>query len=443
MSDLNTIIYLLVDTFHQASADFLVAFGLIPIFILYETPLILLILTGILKYQYREMSLHDSVSFYQPKVSCIVTCYSEGEAIALTVKSLLEQTYPGSIEIILVVDGAVQNKITYETALKLSREVYADKRDVIVLPKWQRGGRVSSCNAGLDVANGEIVFALDGDTSFDNDMVARIVPHFEDPRVPATSGAIRVRNASESIFAKFQSIEYLMSMQGSKTGLAEWNLQTNISGAFGAFRRDVLVKVGGWTTHSAEDLDLTIRLKQYQKRHPSWYIPYEPLAVALTDVPVKLKDLIKQRLRWDGDLFFIFFRKHWQSFTPKLVGLKHYIFTLLYGWIQNVVLPFIVIGYVSYLLISLPINVALSLFLGVYLVYMAVLMFFFLFIMIAMSERIKDDLRLFPLLIIFPLYSILMKVVAVFALINEVVRSSHEESSMAPWWVLKRGGRFK
>lgn len=127
MSDLNTIIYLLVDTFHQASADFLVAFGLIPIFILYETPLILLILTGILKYQYREMSLHDSVSFYQPKVSCIVTCYSEGEAIALTVKSLLEQTYPGSIEIILVVDGAVQNKITYETALKLSREVYADQ----------------------------------------------------------------------------------------------------------------------------------------------------------------------------------------------------------------------------------------------------------------------------------------------------------------------------
>lgn len=443
MSDLNTIIYLLVDTFHQASADFLVAFGLIPIFILYETPLILLILIGILKYQHREISLHDRVCFYQPKVSCIVTCYSEGEAIALTAKSLLEQTYPGSIEIILVVDGAVQNKLTYETALRLSKEAHAENREVIVLPKWQRGGRVSSCNAGLDLAKGEIVFALDGDTSFDNDMVARIVPHFEDPRVPATSGAIRVRNSNESIFAKFQSIEYLMSMQGSKTGLAEWNLQTNISGAFGAFRRDVLVKVGGWTTHSAEDLDLTIRLKQYQKRHPSWYIPYEPLAVALTDVPVKLKDLIKQRLRWDGDLFFIFFRKHWQSFTPRLVGFKHYIFTLLYGWVQNIVLPFIVIGYMSYLLISLPINVALSIFLGVYLVYMAALMFFFLFIVIVMSERIKDDLRLFPLLIIFPLYSIFMRVVAVFALVNEMVRFSHEESAMAPWWVLKRGGRFK
>jgi cellulose synthase/poly-beta-1,6-N-acetylglucosamine synthase-like glycosyltransferase len=443
MSDLNTIIYLLVDTFHQASTDFLVAFGLIPILILYETPLIALILTGILKYHYRQMSLRDAASFYQPKVSCIVTCYSEGEDIALTAKSLLEQTYPGCIEIILVVDGAVQNKETYETALRLSKEKRSDNRNIIVLPKWQRGGRVSSCNAGLDLSSGEIVLALDGDTSFDNDMVARIAPHFEDPRVPATSGAIRVRNAGASIFAKFQSIEYLMSMQGSKTGLAEWNLQTNISGAFGAFRRSVLVKIGGWTTHSAEDLDLTIRLKQYQKRHPSWYIPYEPLAIALTDVPVKLGDLIKQRLRWDGDLFFIFFRKHWQSFTPKLVGFKHYIFTLLYGWIQNIVLPFIVIGYIAYLLISIPINVALSLFIGVYFVYMAVLIFFFLFIMIAMSERIKEDLLLLPLLLVFPLYSIFMRLVAVFALINEMVRQSHEESSMAPWWVLKRGGKFK
>ncbi|RUO71710.1 glycosyltransferase family 2 protein [Idiomarina ramblicola] len=442
MSDLNTILYLLVDTIHQASADFLVAFGLIPVFILYETPLIILIVTGILRYHYREMTRQDTVSFYQPRVSCIVTCYSEGEAIALTAKSLAEQTYPGSIEIILVVDGAVQNKETYETALRVAKQQTADNRKIIVLPKWQRGGRVSSCNAGLDTATGEIVLALDGDTSFDNDMIARIVPHFEDPRVPATSGAIRVRNSGESIFAKFQSIEYLMSMQGSKTGLAEWNLQTNISGAFGAFRRSVLEKVGGWTTHSAEDLDLTIRLKQYQVRHPNWYIPYEPLAIALTDVPVKLKDLIKQRLRWDGDLFFIFFRKHWQSFSPKLVGFKHYIFTLLYGWIQNVVLPFVVIGYAAYLFISLPATVALSLFIGVYLVYMAVLMFFFLFIVIAMSERIKKDLSLFPLLVIFPLYSIFMRVVAVFALINELVRHSHEESAMAPWWVFKRGGKF-
>ncbi len=45
-------------------------------------------------------------------------------------------------------------------------------------------------------------------------------------------------------------------------------LLNNISGAFGGFRRSVLKQVGGWNTHTAEDLDLTIRLKQYKKTIP-------------------------------------------------------------------------------------------------------------------------------------------------------------------------------
>jgi cellulose synthase/poly-beta-1,6-N-acetylglucosamine synthase-like glycosyltransferase len=442
MSEVNSILYLLIDTFHQASTDFLGAFGLIPVFILYEAPLVILIVTGILKYHYQQMTKHNERSFYKPKVSCIVTCYSEGESVALTARSLAEQTYPGDIEIILVVDGAATNKETYQAAIAASREKLKENRNILVLPKWQRGGRVSSCNAGLDIASGEIVMALDGDTSFDNDMIARIAPHFEDPNVPATSGAIRVRNAGGSLVAKFQSIEYLLSMQASKTGLAEWNLQTNISGAFGAFRRSVLKRVGGWTTHSAEDLDLTIRLKQYQKRHPEWRIPFEPLAIAKTDVPTSWKDLIKQRLRWDGDLFFIFFRKHWSSFSTKLVGLKHYLFTLLYGWIQNVVIPFVVIGYTAYLFLTLPITVAFSIFVAVYIIYVLVLMFFYIFTLVALSERVREDLQLFPLLIIFPFYSFFMRGIAIFALVNELVRRSHQESAMAPWWVFKRGGKF-
>jgi len=36
----------------------------------------------------------------------------------------------------------------------------------------------------------------------------------------------------------------------------------------------------------------------------------------------------------------------------------------------------------------------------------------------------------------------LARMVTVFALANELIRRSHEESGMAPWWVLKRGKRF-
>jgi cellulose synthase/poly-beta-1,6-N-acetylglucosamine synthase-like glycosyltransferase len=54
---------------------------------------------------------------YYPRVSCIVTCYSEGKDVALTIRSVTEQIYPGVIEIISVVDGAVQNKETLSAML--------------------------------------------------------------------------------------------------------------------------------------------------------------------------------------------------------------------------------------------------------------------------------------------------------------------------------------
>ena len=106
--------------------------------------------------------------------------------------SLAQQLYPGHIEIIAVIDGAIQNRPTLEAARNARALLHnTPRRQLLVLPKWQRGGRVSSLNAGLSIATGEIVMALDGDTSFDNDMVVNIVRHFADPNVPAVAGSLR------------------------------------------------------------------------------------------------------------------------------------------------------------------------------------------------------------------------------------------------------------
>jgi len=66
----------------------------------------------------------------------------------------------------------------------------------------------------------------------------------------------------------------------------------------------------------------------------------------------------------------------------------------------------------------------------------------YLLVILAISERPVADLKLAPWLLLYPLYALFMRFVCLFALINEVVRRSHEESSMAPWWVLKRGRKF-
>jgi cellulose synthase/poly-beta-1,6-N-acetylglucosamine synthase-like glycosyltransferase len=286
------------------------------------------------------------------------------------------------------------------------------------------------------------VLNADADTSFDNDMLSQVIPYFEDPDVPALGGALRVRNANQSLLTRMQAIEYLISMQGGKTGLAQWNLLNNISGAFGVFRREFLIQIGGWDTHTAEDLDLTVRIKQYFRRFPNWRIPFATLAIGHTDAPASLHDLVLQRLRWDGDLLFLYFRKHWPAFSPKLLGTGTFIYTLLYGFLQNILMPLVIAIYTASIFIQFPWQFTLTVYIAIYGLYLVTIVFLYLLVILAISERPVADLKLAPWLLLYPLYALFMRFVCLFALINEVVRRSHEESSMAPWWVLKRGRKF-
>lgn len=415
---------------------------LFPFFLLMELPVNLLVLAGIFRWYIRRLSTTPSQSLYTPRVSCVITCYSEGRDVEKTLQTLCEQLYPGHIELIPVVDGAAANQATMQTVrdFRINPELYPG-RELRPIAKWQRGGRVSSLNAGLQQATGEIVLALDGDTSFDNTMVRNIVRHFEDPNVPAVSGSLRVRNVWTSLATMLQALEYFLSIHTSKTGMSEWNTVNNVSGAFGAFRREFLRHIGGWDTHTAEDLDLTLRIKSYFGRQPL-RIPFEPAAIGYTDVPATFRAFFMQRLRWDGDLYFLYIRKHADSMTPRLLGWRNFMMTLVSGLFFQLVLPFLIVGYTLVGLVVLPVEAVLLLFTIIYLVYLATTVVFYLTGLILVSERPMEDLKLAPLVPVFPLFMFLLRCWGVICTLNEMFRRGHEETSMAPWWVLRKGKRF-
>ncbi|MCG9683251.1 glycosyltransferase [Vibrio sp. Isolate23] len=415
-------------------------FLLFPLMIIIELPLYLLVLTGIFRWAYRAQVKEPQ---HFPAISFVITCYGEGEAIGITIDTLVEQIYPGSIEILAVVDGAVQNQATYQAAVEgVKRHAQVKNRKVRVIPKWQRGGRVSTLNAGLSIASGDIVINVDGDTSFDNDMACKMMTSFSSADVIASGGALRVRNHSQNILTKMQSLEYMLSMQAGKTGMANWGVLNNISGAFGAFRKSILKQVGGWDTHTAEDLDLTMRLKQYQRRYPTNKLAFATHAIGHTDVPDTLKGLILQRLRWDGDLLFLFLRKHKDGLSPALLGWGNFISIMVYGVIQNVLLPLLVAFFTLFIFYSYPTPFVLALTLMLYCVYLFLSLVIFIVYIGLVSERKRQDLKTIKWLPLYPIYQFLMRLITAFAVVNEVVRRSHEESSMAPWWVLKKGKRF-
>lgn len=415
---------------------------LFPFFLFIELPMNLLVVAGVLRWYSRELQSTPLASQYCPKVSCIITCYSEGNEVLKTLQTLCEQIYPGEIELIPVVDGATQNHETLRVIreFQLDRSLYPNRK-LKVIAKWQRGGRVSSLNAGLQQATGEIVLALDGDTSFDNGTVSALVRHFVDPNVPAVSGSLRVRNASATLVTRIQELEYFLSIHTSKTGLSEWNTVNNISGAFGAFRKDFLQYIGGWDTHTAEDLDLTLRIKSYFGRQP-FRIPFEPKAIGHTDAPTTLREFLMQRLRWDGDLFFLYIRKHSHSMTPRLLGWRNFLMTLVGGFFFQLVLPFMIVSYTVVALIVLPAPLLIALTLLIYGVYLFMTFILYLVGLLLVSERPRQDLKLLVVMPLFPMFMFGLRCWGVVCTLNEVFRRGHEESGMAPWWVLKKGTKF-
>ena len=416
---------------------------LFPFFLLFELPLNLLVMLGVLRWFARQRSKVPYTSLYRPRVSCIITCYSEGMDVQKTLLSLCEQTYPGSIEIVPVVDGAAVNHETLEAVRRFKVDpLLYPRRYLRPIAKWQRGGRVSSLNAGLALCSGEIIMVHDGDTSFDNNMVSAMVRHFEDPNVPAVAGSLRVRNVWASLTTAVQALEYLLSIHMAKIGLSEWNLVNNVSGAFGAFRRSFIERAGGWDTHTAEDLDMTLRIKSYFGRYRSLRIPFEPEAIGHTDAPVTFRQFLMQRLRWDGDLLFLYVRKHPASITPRLMGWGNFIMTLISGFFFQLVLPFIILGSSLFALLVLPWQTLALLGALVYLLYLLITLLLYLCMLGLISERPRQDLRLAVLVPIFPLFMFIMRCWSAVAMLNELFRRGHEETSMAPWWVIKKATRF-
>ena len=316
----------------QSSGSMLLLSTFVPFVVFLELPLYFIGWLGVFRHIMQGTFQIPRIDSYYPCVTCAVACYAEGKTVQNTVISLLEQIYPGHIEIIALVDGAQKNRETYEALTALQGYVRNyDKRTLTVVPKIQRGGRVSSLNAGLSRASGEVLLILDADTSFDNQMIQKAAAHFKNPYTIAVTGPMRVRNASKSLITRLQSLEYMLNFQVGKLGLTKFNIINNIPGAFGIFRKSFIQQMGGWNSGTAEDLDMTVRIKQYQRRYPNLRVNFELGAVSHTDVPDTLKDFLKQRLRWDGDLWYVYINKHSKGFSPSIMGWRNLFFLIWYA----------------------------------------------------------------------------------------------------------------
>jgi cellulose synthase/poly-beta-1,6-N-acetylglucosamine synthase-like glycosyltransferase len=120
-----------------------------------------------------------------------------------------------------------------------------------------------------------------------------------------------------------------------------------ISGAFGAFRKDVVMQVGGYSSDTiGEDMELVVKIHKYLRKNKTKYtIKFIPDPVCWTQAPEKIKDLRGQRRRWQIGLMDSLFRHKELLLNPKygIIGM----FGVPYFWIFEMLGPVIeTLGYI-------------------------------------------------------------------------------------------------
>ena len=173
------------------------------------------------------------------------------------------------------------------------RETYGAIPQVKVHRK-PNGGKASALNLGIQLAETDIIVAIDGDTMLFPNAIELLTDRLVDnPSIGAVAGSVLVGNAT-TLMTKFQALEYITSQNMDRRAFELINAIGVVPGCIGAWRKQALIEAGGYSTNTlAEDADLTISIERR-----GWKVVSEPKAIALTEAPETLRAFMKQRFRW-------------------------------------------------------------------------------------------------------------------------------------------------
>ena len=305
----------------------------------YSTFLFLSVIVGstTLYRKRREVLLKNtsSTDYYVP-VSIVVPAWNEEVTVVETVKSLLALEYK-VYEIIVVNDGSsdstgdvlvdafhmrrVQRPIRMQVPCQEVESVFEsyDQKVPVTLINKKNGGKADALNMGINASRYPYFICMDADSMLQYDSLREIVrPVLENENVVAVGGAVRPANGAKlelgrvsqyhlprNLLACMQALEYDRSFLAARILLDAFNGSLIISGAFGLFRKDVVVAAGGYDQSTmGEDMELVVKLHEFCVNNDMPYlIKFASNAICWSQVPERFRDLCRQRRRWHRGLY--------------------------------------------------------------------------------------------------------------------------------------------
>jgi len=335
--------------------------------------------------------LHSSP--YAPGISILAPVFNESKIIIHNINALLAIHY-GKFEVIIINDGS-----TDDTLMKLIREFNMVKVNYVICDRIKtqyvkgvyksnnkayhlltvidkvNGGKSDALNAGINISGHNYFVAIDGDSIIEPDSLLKLTKPFlqaEGKRVIAVGSAIRIANSCKiengqivevnvpkNLWACFQVIEYTRAFLMGRIAWSKMNGLLLISGAFGMFDKDIVIKCGGYCINTVgEDMELVVRMRRYAYEHKIKHIvEYIPDPLCWTEVPSSLKVLGRQRNRWTRGVMdsLRFHRKLFLNPKYGFVGIVSFPYWFFLEWLA-ILLEFAGIVYLIYLITIHAVN---------------------------------------------------------------------------------------
>ncbi|MCK8059601.1 MULTISPECIES: glycosyltransferase family 2 protein [unclassified Fusibacter] len=329
-------------------------------------------------FERKEQERHDNDYYIRNEknfipISVLVPAYNEEVTIADCILSLITLDYP-EYEVVIIDDGSKDGTVDHliesfnleQTARPVRKllgtkpyhEIYTRNINgvMVTLVKKENGGKADALNMGVNISRYPYVVALDADSMLlKKDSLKKIsMPIMEDERTVAVGGNINIANSvviedgevvktflPKNFAVLMQMVEYARIFITTRVWFNQFNGNLIISGAFGLFRKDVVVSVGGYKSQSiGEDMLMVVDIHAFFRRNRKEYkISYVPDAICWSQVPEKWKDLATQRKRWHIGLMQSIFQHFYMFLNPTFgwIGMFSFVYYFFYETISCVI----------------------------------------------------------------------------------------------------------
>jgi 1,2-diacylglycerol 3-beta-glucosyltransferase len=264
-----------------------------------------------------------------PQVSLLVSAKNEEAVIGRLVENLCALNYPRDRYEVWVIDDNSSDRTpqVLEHLAAQYPQVHIHRRGADAT-----GGKSGALNQILPQTKGEVIGVFDADAQVDPDMLLRVLPMFEQPKLGALQVRKAISNQAKNFWTQGQSVEmqvdaYIQTQRITVDGLGE--LRGN--GQF--VRRQALERCGGWNEETiTDDLDLTFRLHLDQ-----WDVEFMCFPAVWEEGVTTPKALWHQRNRW-AEGGYQRYLDYWRPILRNRMGFRKTLDMFLF-WVNQYLMP--------------------------------------------------------------------------------------------------------